>query len=478
MPIMADDSGKRSRTQQMEIVSAPGDAKAPGKSVGKRSFNAGEARGLAAFDKASGAAPPAPKKPGAPGQDDADLRAARLEASHAHDDDDMVPTSRSHWGDIGESPARGKGRAAAAEAPEEDEAEAAPRKGSSAWKWIGGTLLLGAVGVGGWFGVSALQSPAPPSPSEPSAATRPKPMPEEAADDEPAADEPAAKPDAPPANETPTPAAIDKKPSEQPATSAPASWAPAVEASNPWVTVTPAPADRVLGLTPSEASDERAATRTGLRPEARLMAPQRTYRIASHEVTWGELAKADTLAEVTSLTRPKWLPGDVAKQAQLPATGVPWKVAQAFCHGLGGDLPSEAEWEWAARGPDALYLPWGRDAFTMSEVHTVATGRVPVVPVKTSKLDRTPGASAIYDLLGNAQEWTRDAWRPADPSAPADPRAATHKAIRGWPLADPGANIPSEGSTYRAPGCADPSCLTSDGAALERVGFRCVRDGG
>ena len=59
----------------------------------------------------------------------------------------------------------------------------------------------------------------------------------------------------------------------------------------------------------------------------------------------------------------------------------------------------------------------------------------------------------------------------------ADPKSGTHKAIRGWPLADPGGTSPAEGSTYRAAGCADASCLAAEGSVLERVGFRCVRAG-
>jgi formylglycine-generating enzyme required for sulfatase activity len=207
------------------------------------------------------------------------------------------------------------------------------------------------------------------------------------------------------------------------------------------------------------------------------MAPDKGYQIQTHEVTWGELAEASTVPDAGVFERPKWLPRNAKQYARLPATNVPWVVAQAFCRGLGGDLPSEAEWEWVARGPDDNYWPWGRAAFGAAEVHIFAD-KVPVVAVMTSKLDRTVADPPVFDLLGNAREWTRDPWRAADPSAMADPQALMYRAVRGWPLRTGDEAAPAEGSTYRSRHCADPACLPSDGQALHHVGFRCVRSGG
>ncbi|MFO0751406.1 MAG: SUMF1/EgtB/PvdO family nonheme iron enzyme [Myxococcota bacterium] len=200
-----------------------------------------------------------------------------------------------------------------------------------------------------------------------------------------------------------------------------------------------------------------------------MTAPRTAYALQRHEVTWGELELAATLDGVAQLSRPSWVPRRAAARAALPATGVPWGVARAFCKSLGGDLPSEPEWEWAARGPELRPFPWGDSALDARTVHFLARGRVPVAAVGTSKQDRTPGEPGIDDLLANAQEWTRDVWTAATPDAAADPDA---RAVRGWPLRRPGNAIPAEGVSYRQRLCVADTCKST--ADLSRVGFRCA----
>lgn len=464
-------AGKKSRRGTKQMGSADDNA-GPSKSVGKRVFGGAGARGLAAFDKggdesSKGAAK---SKPAAP-QDDDDLLRARLEASPEADDFDLVPTSRSFWEDA----AVEKEAGAAAYVPEEE------RRSSGALKWIVGTVLVGGLGTGAYFIATSGGSGPADEGEEPAAATTTAAAGTD--DDEDLEDED--DPDFEDEDEAAAADAVAGSEAEEVApegaaaanamnVSEPAAWAAAVEATNPWVDVAAAPAGWALGLSASMASDARASERTGFRPGAKVMAPETPYRIQAHEVSWGELEEATTIPEVETLARPKWVPASARERAKLPATGVPWSVARAYCVGLGGDLPSEAEWEWAARGPEDNYWPWGKDAFGPDEVHTYADEPVPVVAVTSARLDRTTGEPSIYDLLGNAQEWTRDPWRPSDPAAGSDPKSETHRAFRGWPLRVGDVAGPAEGSTYRTAGCADPSCMAAEAKRLEVVGFRCV----
>lgn len=488
---MADDKDNRRKITGYHMPAASRDEQpeAPKKRVGRRQFNAGEARGLAAFDHEERDPRGAAKKPAAPDHAvDDELRRARMEASSEPEDDGMVATSRSFFDDMGQiaaPPGGKKGRGGKVVAGAGGEEETSGRR-SGAAKWIIGGLVVVAAGVGTTLAITAgggADAPADPAEvataegtragaTEPDEAEEPAAEPEE----EPSAVEGDAVADAHGGDAASAEAGGAEAPVTLPPMSAgaPAAWAPKVEAMNAWVSIAAAPEGRLVGISSAEASDARATLRTGLRPEVGRAAPKKAYRVQAHEVTWGELGAAETLAGMNELARPTWLPRDAKRAADLPATGVPWALARAFCQGLGGDLPSESEWEWAARGPDDRYLPWGRAAFGPSEVHTVVSGRVPVVAVMTAKLDRTPDEPPIHDLLGNAQEWTRDSWLPSEPGAGKDAKTATHKVIKGWPLTDPGASIPSEGSTFRAAACADPSCLAAESATLERVGFRCV----
>jgi formylglycine-generating enzyme len=90
-------------------------------------------------------------------------------------------------------------------------------------------------------------------------------------------------------------------------------------------------------------------------------------------------------------------PGD-----DLPATNITWSEAKAYCEWAGKDLPTEAQWEAAARTTDGRLYPWGSSSPTWSRP------RVPrqVDPVMSFPLDQSP--YGVYDLAGNVWEYTRD----------------------------------------------------------------------
>ena len=112
------------------------------------------------------------------------------------------------------------------------------------------------------------------------------------------------------------------------------------------------------------------------------------------EAGWAWLAARDVGALPQRL--PAELPGH-------PRVGVTWFEAEAYARWRGGRLPSEAEWEWAARGPDARVFPWG-DAWDAQRAHVVGlAGPQPVGTLPT-------GASWVgaLDMAGNAMEWVAD----------------------------------------------------------------------
>ena len=86
-----------------------------------------------------------------------------------------------------------------------------------------------------------------------------------------------------------------------------------------------------------------------------------------------------------------------------PRVCVTWYEAEAYSHWRGGQLPTEAQWEFAARGPESLIYPWG-NTFDESLANVVdSTGLMPVGSYPD-------GASWVgtHDMSGNAMEWVQD----------------------------------------------------------------------
>ena len=95
--------------------------------------------------------------------------------------------------------------------------------------------------------------------------------------------------------------------------------------------------------------------------------------------------------------------GDNSSQPDQPRTCVSWVDASNFCESRGARLPTEAEWEYAARGPDNLMYPWGNEFVADNVVYRDnSSGYTAVVSIRY----RGISWSGAYDLSGSVWEWT------------------------------------------------------------------------
>jgi formylglycine-generating enzyme required for sulfatase activity len=197
-----------------------------------------------------------------------------------------------------------------------------------------------------------------------------------------------------------------------------------------------------------------------------------SFYIDRYEVTTARYARF--LAASDRAGEPEfWELVQLPRDAQLPVVGMTWEEADAYCQWAGKRLPTEAEWEKAARGADARMFPWGDEPPTPERANFANTAEDPY-PDGLHAVDRHPlGQSEVgtFDQSGNAMEWTYD-WYSAsfdrrnDSRNPRGPQAGDKKVIRG-------------GDGWRGPGdrmFASRRMYTSPDIRSDDIGFRCARD--
>ena len=151
----------------------------------------------------------------------------------------------------------------------------------------------------------------------------------------------------------------------------------------------------------------------------------------------------------------------------FPVIYVSWQQSQDYCAWAGRRLPSEAEWEYAARGDDRRLYPWGKTRPT-TEMANYAfnnkdTTQVGVYPAGASPF-------GLLDMAGNVAEWVSDwyienYYTRSSADNPSGPPEGSVRAYRGGSFANQPDKIRTTRRAYDAPGYVSSS-----------LGFRCAQD--
>jgi formylglycine-generating enzyme required for sulfatase activity len=159
------------------------------------------------------------------------------------------------------------------------------------------------------------------------------------------------------------------------------------------------------------------------------------FYMDKYEVTVGQYAR---YLEVTDMEEPPdWSIMNQPQHQRRPVVNVDWEDAVNYCKWAGKRLPTEAEWEKAARGTDGRIYPWGNEAPTRLHANY---GRkewddhMALAPVGSFEAGKSP--YGIYDMAGNVWEWVfdwyeQDFYRKGPDKNPIGPAKGEAKVVRG-----------------------------------------------
>jgi len=171
------------------------------------------------------------------------------------------------------------------------------------------------------------------------------------------------------------------------------------------------------------------------------------------------MSKEALLQDITAVQR---------QRDSFPVIGITWYDAYSYCQWQKKRLPTEQEWEKAARGPQGNIYPWGNEwRETLTNTGESGEQETTLLAVGSSKGDRS--FYSVLDMAGNVSEWTSD-WYRAYPGSnyTNEVYGDFHKVVRGGGA---GVGHYAISTFFRASkrGHADPSSMSTD------VGFRCAK---
>jgi len=194
-----------------------------------------------------------------------------------------------------------------------------------------------------------------------------------------------------------------------------------------------------------------------------------SFLIDKYEVTVGQYA--EFLQQAGGNAPSDWKTMNQLSHKKRPVSNVDWADAAAYCKWAGKRLPTEAEWEKAARGTDGRLYPWGNEPPTSRHANYGQSGSInngALAPVGSFEEGKSP--YGVYDMAGNVWEWVsdwydHDYYKNSPQRNPEGPTTGGFKGIRGG----------SWNSSVRALRSADRYWDPPTFRSQYSPGFRCVK---